>query len=120
MVKRTQTIRKLLPTNCLGVFDHFVGLALKEINGVIKKYVTKFKVLPAKSYQSKTTPYVISDGRISNTRNLTHALSALCSFKKSKEKNILPLQFFADISTFNKNTVFFVIFVLYLFIVDIR
>ena len=52
MVKRTQTIRKLLPTNCLGVFDHFVGLALKEINGVIKKYVTKFKVLPAKSYQS--------------------------------------------------------------------
>ena len=27
MVKHTQTIRRLLPTNCLSVFDHFVGLA---------------------------------------------------------------------------------------------
>ena len=27
MVKRTQTIRRLLPTNCLNVFDHFVGLS---------------------------------------------------------------------------------------------
>ena len=31
MVKQTQTIHRLLPTNCLSVFDHFVGLALKEI-----------------------------------------------------------------------------------------
>ena len=31
MVKHTQTIRRLLPTNCLSVFDHFVGLALKEL-----------------------------------------------------------------------------------------
>ena len=29
MVKHTQTIRRLLPTNSLSVFDHFVGLALK-------------------------------------------------------------------------------------------
>ena len=29
MVKHTQTIRRLLATNCLSVFDHFVGLALK-------------------------------------------------------------------------------------------
>ena len=27
-VKYTQTICRLLPTNCLNVFDHFVGLAL--------------------------------------------------------------------------------------------
>ena len=27
MVKHTQTIRRLLPTNCLSVFDHFVELA---------------------------------------------------------------------------------------------
>ena len=27
----TQTIRRLLPTNCLSVFDHFVRLALKEL-----------------------------------------------------------------------------------------
>ena len=25
------TIRGLLPTNCLSVFDHFVGLELKEL-----------------------------------------------------------------------------------------
>ena len=27
----TQTVRRLLPTNCLNVFDHFVGLALKGL-----------------------------------------------------------------------------------------
>ena len=31
MVKHTQTIRRLLQTNCLGVFDHFVGLAHKQL-----------------------------------------------------------------------------------------
>ena len=31
MVKHTQTIRWLLPMNCLSVFDHFVGLALKGL-----------------------------------------------------------------------------------------
>ena len=33
MVKRAQTNRRLLPTNCLIVFDHFVGLALKGLIG---------------------------------------------------------------------------------------
>ena len=28
-VKHTQTIRQLLPMNCLSVRDHFVGLALR-------------------------------------------------------------------------------------------
>ena len=32
MVKHGQTIRRLLPTNCLGVFDHFVGLVLKGLS----------------------------------------------------------------------------------------
>ena len=31
MVKHTQTIRRQ-PTNCLRMFDHFVGLALKGLN----------------------------------------------------------------------------------------
>ena len=31
MVKHTQTIRRQKPTNCFSVFDHFVGLALKEL-----------------------------------------------------------------------------------------
>ena len=32
MIKYTQTIRRLLPTNCLSVLDHFVVLALKGLN----------------------------------------------------------------------------------------
>ena len=31
MVEHSQTIRRLLPTNCLSVFDHFVGLELKGL-----------------------------------------------------------------------------------------
>ena len=31
MVKHTQTIRRQQPTNCLSVFGHFVGFALKEL-----------------------------------------------------------------------------------------
>ena len=31
MVKQAQTIRQQRPTNCLSVFDHFVGLALKGL-----------------------------------------------------------------------------------------
>ena len=31
IVKHTQTIHRLSPTNCLSVFDHFVGLALKGL-----------------------------------------------------------------------------------------
>ena len=31
MVRPTQTIRRLLPMNCLSVFDHFVGLVLKGL-----------------------------------------------------------------------------------------
>ena len=29
--QQTQTIRRMLLTNCLIVFDHFVGLALKGL-----------------------------------------------------------------------------------------
>ena len=35
IVKHTQTIRWLLPTNCLSVFEHFVGLGLKRSNNRI-------------------------------------------------------------------------------------
>ena len=31
MIKKTQTIRWQQPTNCLKVFDHFVGLPLKGL-----------------------------------------------------------------------------------------
>ena len=35
MVKHTQTIRPQKPTNCLSVFDHFAGLALKGLNSIV-------------------------------------------------------------------------------------
>ena len=34
MVKHTQTIRRQEPTNCLSVFDQFMGLALKGLKDV--------------------------------------------------------------------------------------
>ena len=34
MNKLTQTISRLLPTNCLSVFQHFVGLALKDLTSL--------------------------------------------------------------------------------------
>ena len=48
MVKHTQAIRQLLPTNCFSVFDHFVGLAFKEL----KKTKTLLK-LNENTYQQK-------------------------------------------------------------------
>ena len=42
MVKHPQTFRRLLPMNCLSVFDHFVGLALK---GLMVVYLRN-KILP--------------------------------------------------------------------------
>ena len=41
MVKHNQTIRRLLPTNCLSVFDHFVGLALEGLRELLCFYLPK-------------------------------------------------------------------------------
>ena len=35
-VKHPQTIRRQQPTNCLSVFEHFVGLALKGLTNLKK------------------------------------------------------------------------------------
>ena len=46
MVKHTQTIGRLLATNCLNLFNHFMGLALKGLNhdrNVPKCYVMRKK-----------------------------------------------------------------------------
>ena len=34
MVKHTQTVRRQKATNCLSVFDHFVGVVLKGLNSL--------------------------------------------------------------------------------------
>ena len=36
MVRHTQKIRRFLTTDCLSVFDHFVGLALKGLKISLK------------------------------------------------------------------------------------
>ena len=50
MFKHTPTVRRQQPTNCLIVFDHFVGLALKGLeakfadDSLEKKPKAKFKI----------------------------------------------------------------------------
>ena len=46
MVKHTQTIRRLLPTNSLSVFDHFVRLALKELTNNIGSHPIDLLKMP--------------------------------------------------------------------------
>ena len=41
MVKHLQAIRQLLPTNCLSVFDQFVGLVLEKLKMVMLKLAKK-------------------------------------------------------------------------------
>ena len=44
MVKHTKTIRRILPTNCLSVFDHFVGLLLKAFSKNKKQKSKRLKM----------------------------------------------------------------------------
>ena len=47
MVKHAQIIRRMLPTNCLSVFDHYVGLLLKGLKYVLSpSFVKKIKFCP--------------------------------------------------------------------------
>ena len=43
MVKHTQAIRRLLLTNCLSMFDHFVGLVREELISSSKNAIKKKK-----------------------------------------------------------------------------
>ena len=43
IVKHNQTIRRQQLTNCLSVFDHFVGLVLKGLRSDLIRYSNKFK-----------------------------------------------------------------------------
>ena len=40
MVKHIRTIRQMLLRSCLSVFDHFVGLVLKELTLMVKKEIS--------------------------------------------------------------------------------
>ena len=57
MVKHTQTIRRLLLTNCLSVFDHFIGLALKGLRDIAKytlKLVAKNTLYDLKIFHAQS------------------------------------------------------------------
>ena len=45
IVKHTETIRRLLPRNCLSVFDHFVVLALKGFSSPKQQLTGYFMIL---------------------------------------------------------------------------
>ena len=53
MFRHTQTIRRLLPTNYLSVFEHFVGLALKGLWYVLLNHI--FLVINECNSESVTT-----------------------------------------------------------------
>ena len=55
MVKHTQTICWLLPTNCLSVFDHFVGMVLMRLmNSTMIILINEFLVKMSKENKNKT------------------------------------------------------------------
>ena len=65
MVKHTQTIRRLLPTNSVSVFDHFVRLALKGLSNTFvtfeaqcKKNLSNTEVALKKSVAYKKSVYI--------------------------------------------------------------
>ena len=54
MVKDTQAIRLQQPTNCLSIFDHFVGLALKGLCWIISPFHTTVLILyPLKTLKNR-------------------------------------------------------------------
>ena len=59
MVKHTQTTRRLFPTNCLSVFEHFVEVALEglilEFNGRISNIFKPFLANVPISYPPENT-----------------------------------------------------------------
>ena len=59
MLKNTPTVRRLVPTNCLSVFDHFVGLALKGLkkNKVLLRIIVKNVILRTLSIACNITDF---------------------------------------------------------------
>ena len=55
MVRHTQTIRRLLPTICLSVFDHFVRLRFKSLKSPLDQiaFVTEAHLGPFKTSMMK-------------------------------------------------------------------
>ena len=82
MVKHAQTIRQLLPTNCLNVFDYFVKLALKGLSWYIQDPVKRDNDLH-RNYFKLLPNYAV------NFLHLT--TDAICSRLKCQMQNMRPL-----------------------------
>ena len=61
MDKHTETIRRLLLTSCLSVFDHFVGLAVEGLIWWLKKLMFGLSVAEACSEPSRTSEMALFD-----------------------------------------------------------
>ena len=56
LVKHTQIICRLLPTNCLSVFDQFVGFTLKGLKKVSNATNKTIHISPLNTLSIKTGP----------------------------------------------------------------
>ena len=52
-----QTIRRVLATNCLGVFKHFMGLALKGLTQVVTSEMEEHQPLIRRHFTTKVSQY---------------------------------------------------------------
>ena len=63
MIKHTQTIRGQIADNCLSVFDHFVGFALKGLRTILEvaglKAICLFPHSKSNSFSDKVKRYFI-------------------------------------------------------------
>ena len=100
MVKHTQTNRRLLPTNCLSVFDHFMGLALRRLSlwsGILEKYLWRSSFLM--KLLRKTPTEFFFNHRFQNTyftQCLSVAASKIHKFLTSFMKLALEMKLLLD------------------------
>ena len=69
MVKHTQTIHRQNLTNCLSVFDHFMGLPVKRLNVINPFHATDLFLYPLKTLENKIDFLVFSAGIDRNQRH---------------------------------------------------
>ena len=64
MVEDTQTDCRVFPTNCLNVFGHFVGLALK---GLVRSETERYTIFKKWIRTNKNTQYAKNELATMNT-----------------------------------------------------
>ena len=91
MVKHTQTIRQLLSTNCLNVFNRFVVLALKRLRNF--KGVFLYIIYEIKSLGSINLNIFLRVGWVISNRGTLISLNVtIMLWYEIKEKNISELK----------------------------